>query len=97
MFTHGTKNFAFKLNKVKLISEAVQNIKLRSYYDNLCQKAGSLVDEKKSVNLLEQIAGLFIRVRSHSYARDVKEKPKSKNSEIKMHSLRTKIKKSSKQ
>ena len=47
MFTHGTKNFAFKLNKVKLISEAVQNIKLRSYYDNLCQKAGSLVDEKK--------------------------------------------------
>ena len=27
MFTHGTKNFAFKLNEVKLFSETVQDIK----------------------------------------------------------------------
>ena len=89
MIWHVTNNFAFKLNEVNLISEAVQNMKLASYYDNLCQNAKSLVDEETSVNLLEQIVGLFIRMQSHSYAFDVKEKHKIKYSKIKMHSLRT--------
>ena len=77
MFRHATNNFVFKMNEVNLISETVQNTKLRSYYDNLCQNAESLVDEETSVNLLEQIVGLFIRVRSHSYAHDVREKRKA--------------------
>ena len=71
MLRRATNNLVFKMNKVNLISEAVQNTKLRSYYDNFCQNAETLVDEETSVNLLEQIVGLFIRVRSHSYARDV--------------------------
>ena len=41
-----TKNFVFELNEVKLIFEAVQNIKLRSYYDNLCKNTERLVDKK---------------------------------------------------
>ena len=41
--------------------------------------------------------GLFIRMRSHSYARDVKEKHKAKYNEVKMYSLRAELKKSSKQ
>ena len=62
VFRRATNNFFFKINEVNLISETVQNTKLRSYYDNLCQNAESLVDEETSVNLLEQIVGLFIRV-----------------------------------
>ena len=73
MFRRATNNFVSKMNEVNLISDAVQNTKLRSYYDNLCQNAETLVDEETSVNLLEQIVGLSIRVRSHSYARDVGE------------------------
>ena len=46
MFRHGTKNFVFRLNEVTLIFEAVQNIKLLSYYDKLCQKAEGFVDEE---------------------------------------------------
>ena len=87
MFRHGTKNFVFRLNEVTLIFEAVQNIKLLSYYDKLCQKAEGFVDEKTSETLFEEIVGLFIRVRSHSYARNVKQKHKAKNNETKMHSL----------
>ena len=77
MFTHATKNFFLELNELRLIFEAVQNIKLRSYFDNLCQNAESLVDEEASVNLLEQIVGFFIRVRSHSFVGDVKERYKA--------------------
>ena len=73
MFRRATNNFVSKMNEVNLISDAVQNTKLRSYYDNLCQNAETLVDEETSVKLLEQIVGLSIRVRSHSYARDVGE------------------------
>ena len=89
MFRRATNNFFFKINEVNLISEAVQNTKLRSYYDSLCQNVESLVDEETSVNLLEQIVGFFIKVRSHSYARHIREKHKPKNSKVKMHSLRT--------
>ena len=77
MFTHATKNFFLKLNELKLIFEAVRNIKLLSYFDNLCENAESLVDEEASVNFLEQIVGLLIRVRSHSFVRDVKERYKA--------------------
>ena len=48
MFRHETKNFVFRLNEVMLIFEAVQNIKLWSYYDQLCQKAEGFVDEETS-------------------------------------------------
>ena len=58
-FRHATKDFVFKINEVKLTSEAVQFTILQSYYDNLCQNAESLVDEEISVNLLEQILGLL--------------------------------------
>ena len=97
MFRRATNNFVFKINEAHLISKAVQSTKLGSYYDNLCQNAEGLVDEETSVNLLEQIVGLFIRVRSHSYARDVREKHKAKNSKVAMYSLRKELKRSSKQ
>ena len=97
MFRHAANNFVFKINKVKLISEAVQDTKLRSYYDNSCQNAEILMDEETSVNLLEQIWGLSIRVQSHSFARDVTEKHKAKYSKVKMHYVKTELKKSSKQ
>ena len=58
-FRHATKDFVLKINEVKLTSEAVQDTKLQSYYDNLCQNAESVVDKEISVNLLEQILGLL--------------------------------------
>ena len=80
-----------------LLYKAVQYSKLRSYYDNLCQNAENLLNEETSVKLLEQILRLFIRVQSHSCAHDVKEKRKAKYIKEKIHSLRTELKKSSKQ
>ena len=52
MFRHGRNSFVrnIKLNEVKVIFEAVQSIKLRSYCDSLCENAESLVDEETSVN-----------------------------------------------
>jgi len=39
------------------------------------------------------LIGLFIRIRSHSYAKTVKEKYIAKNKKLKARSLRTEIKK----
>ena len=86
----------FKLfsNEVKLIFEAVQSTKLRFCYVIY----DSLVDEEIFINLLRTNCGtFFIRVQSHSYAHDVKEKHKRKYNEIKMNSLRSELKKWSKQ
>ena len=51
------------------------------------------VEDEISNNFLEMIIGLYIKVRCHSYAKDIKEKVKRKS--IRKQSLRTEIKKRS--
>ena len=40
------------------------------------------VEEETSNNLLEMIVGLYIRLRCHSYAKDIKEKEKVKRKSV---------------
>ena len=87
------KEFRFQIKWSKIIFWDCPGHQMRSYYDNLCQNAKSLVDGETSASLLEQILGLIIRVWSHSHARDVKEQHKAKINEIKMHALRAELKK----
>ena len=72
---------------------AMQDPNLLQFYENLCSKAGIKIDEEISFNLLENLLGLFVRVRSHTYARNIKERHKLKVKEVKKHSLRTELKK----
>ena len=53
------------------------------------------MNEELTLNLLESMLHLFVKVRMFSFARDIKEKHKVKNKKTKARSLRTEIKKSS--
>ena len=64
-------------------------------YDSLCYSTDPKVNKGLSLNLLESMLELFVKVRMFSFARDIKEKHKVKNKKAKARSLRTEIKKSS--
>ena len=71
----------------------MQDPNLLQFYENLCNKVGITIDEEISFNLLEKLLGLFVCVRSHTYACNIKERHKLKVKEAKKHSLRTELKK----
>ena len=64
-----------------------------SNYDSLCHSIEPKVNKELSLNLLESMLELFVKVRMFSFARDIKEKHKVKNKKTKARSLRTEIKK----
>ena len=72
---------------------AMQDPNLLQFYENLCSKAGIKIDEEISFNLLENLLGLFVRVRPHTQGRNIKERYKLKVKEVKKHSLRREPKK----
>ena len=51
----------------------MQDPDLLQFYENLCSKAEIKTDEEISFNLIEKLLGLFVRVRSHTYAHNIKE------------------------
>ena len=96
MFREATNEFITEINLEKLVLKALENSLLQSYYANIQSNAEIFVDDEVASNLLEEIVKLYIKVRSHSYARDVKEKYKVKQRRTKARSLRTELKKKSK-
>ena len=66
-----------------------------SNFDALCYNIEPKVDKEISLNFLENMLLLFIKVHVFSFARDVKEKSKARIKRPKSRSLRKEIKKSS--
>ena len=58
-----------------------------------CYSIESQVNRELSLNLLESMLESFVKVRTFSFARDIKEKHKVKNKKTKAPSLRTEVKK----
>ena len=96
MFTHATKNLVFKLNEVKLIFEAVQNINCDPILI-ICVRMQKVWWMKNQCKLVRTICGTFYQGMITFIFCDVKERCKVKYSEIEMHSLRIELMKSSKQ
>ena len=93
LFRKETKVFATKINDKCIIETAMQDPNLLQFYENLCSIAEIKIDKEISFNLLENLLGLFVRVRSHIYAHIIKERHKLKVNGVKKHSLRTELKK----
>ena len=55
-----------------------------SNYDSLCYSTDPKVNKELSLNLLESMLELFVKVRMFSFARDIKEKHKVKNKKQKL-------------
>ena len=89
------QNFVQSSNTLELVQEMQANSIIISNYDSLCYGIEPKVNKELSLNLLESMLELLVKVRMFSCARDIKDKHKVKNKKAKALSLRTKVKKSS--
>ena len=78
-----------------LIKEMVSDFRILSYFRNVYSSVDPKVSKEVSLNLLEHIVGLYVRVRSFSHAKDVKERYKLSKNITKQKALRKEIKKKS--
>ena len=68
-----------------------QNCHLVSSYKLICYVIEPKVPDEICFNILEKMLMLFTRVWTFSYAKDIREKYKSKKKQVKKSSLRTEI------
>ena len=95
IFPSFTLAFCLVFKCSELVQEMQANSIIISNYDSLCYSIEPKVNKELSLNLLESMLKLFVKVHTFSFARDIKEKHKVKNKKTKARSLRTEIKKSS--
>ena len=79
----------------KIVEKVMGDGKVKSYYRNVQEEAGILVDKENAINLLEQLITLYVHVRSHSFAKKKIEMHKMECKVKKAKSLRTEMKRSS--
>ena len=73
-----TSEFRLVFKYSELVQEMQANSIIISNYDSLCYSLEPKVNKELSLNLLASILELFVKVRMFSYARDIKEKNKTK-------------------
>ena len=92
------KNKIMKDHKIDindLCEDLLKSSLVQSHYYNIYSSISPKVSKENAVNLLEELMLLYLRIRSHSFAKDVKETYKMKSKKSKERSLRTTIKKAS--
>ena len=70
------KNKIMKDNKIDindLCEDPLKNSLVQSHYYNVYSSISPKVSKENAVNLLEELMLLYLRIRSHSFAKDVKE------------------------
>ena len=82
LFRENTSVFKTKIQYDQETLQILKDPSINAYYSNMVDSADMKVEEETSDNLLEVIIGLYIRVRCHSYAKDIKEKEKVKRKSI---------------
>lgn len=95
MFRLKTSNLSTTLNCQDLVKNMLKNCSVLSNFKSVCYTIDPQVSKEVSMNLLEHMLTMFTRVRSFSYARDIREKHKAAKKLAKKRSLRTEIKKAS--
>lgn len=83
------------INADEIVEITMKDPLVRSNARFLVSSAEMNVDKEIAKNLFEHVIHLYIRVRSHSLAKEIKEKHKANNKSTKKRSLRTEIKKAS--
>ena len=94
IFCAFTSEFRLVFKYPELIQEMQAKSIIISNYDSLCYSIVPKVNKDLSLNLLESVLDLFVKVRMFLFSRDIKEKHKVKKKKRKARSLRTEIKKS---
>ena len=92
-FVSSTKNFTTKIDATKIVDSLMSDSYLVSCSNKIRNNSAIVVKKEIAFNLIEEMLTLYIRVRSHSYAKDQQQKHKSEKSSLKSRSLRTERKK----
>ena len=95
IFRNKTASFITKLNCGDLVDNMFQNSTILSNFKSICHDIDPKVDKEISLDLLERILILYVRVRAFSYAKDIREKHKVAKKITKKRPLRTEIKQGS--
>ena len=67
-----TAPFITKLNCGDLVDNMFQNSTILSNFKSICNDIDPKVDKEISLDLLERILILYVRVRAFSYAKDIR-------------------------
>ncbi|XP_065068671.1 uncharacterized protein LOC135693981 [Rhopilema esculentum] len=95
LFRARTASFKTKLACEDLVSEILKDPSVLSNYNDICLNASLEISKEVSMDLLEHMLTIYFRVRTFSFAKDIREKHKISKKLAKKRSLRTEIKKSS--
>ena len=91
-FVKKTKRVTNKVGSHETVENILKDSDVNSNFGYLSDKAACRVDKEVSLNLLKIIIQLYVRVRSFSHAKDIKEKYQMKNKFVRQKSLRTTLK-----
>ena len=89
IFCRSSGNDVRQINADQIVEITMKNPLVRSNITFLASSAELNVDKEVAKNLFEHVIHLFIRVRSHSLAKAIKEKHKANKKSTKKRSLRT--------
>ena len=92
-FLSATKDFVKIIDAKYLTSLLLEDSSVLIYFNSIRRTADLDVKKEICVNLLEDMFILYLRCRSHSYAKDQQQIHKSSKDKIKNRSLRIEIKK----
>ena len=95
VFLQSTANFSLKIQSQVIVETVLRDVLVMSDMKAICRDADQKVDKEVAKNLFENLVLLFIRVRSHSFAKSIREKHKTSHKAGEKRSLRTEIKQSS--
>ena len=94
-FLSSTREFVTKINAKHIVSKLMQDMYVLAYFNTIRKSSEENIKKEIGLNLLEDMLTLYIRLRSHSYAKDKQQLHKISKDVTKTRSLRTEIKKKS--
>ena len=94
-FCESASTVVFQIDCPKIVNQLLQESEVISNFTCICNKAAQQVEKEVALDMLESLLTLYIRVRAHSYAKNIKERHMVATKKQKTRSLRTEIKKKS--
>lgn len=89
LFQNNTKHFVTKIDVSEMVSELLSDAPLVAYFNNMRARSELHVKKEVALNLLEDMLSLYLRIRSHSYAKNKQQNFKVNKDATRAKSLRT--------
>ena len=91
LFRKYTSDFRSSIICETLVTETMKNILVISHFNSIISSVDTTIKKEISLNLLEHILTLYFRVRSFSYAKDIRERHKRAKKDTRKRSQRKEL------